>query len=104
VAQRAASLLAAYVAAGASHIRSHVDVDTVAGLDSLHGVMKAREAFADRVAVELVAFPRAACWSAPGPPSCWRRPSAPAPNWSAASTRPASTGGRSRGWPTSASR
>jgi cytosine/creatinine deaminase len=58
VAQRAASLLAAYVAAGTSHIRSHVDVDTVAGLDSLHGVMEAREAFADRVAVELVAFPQ----------------------------------------------
>ena len=42
--------------------------------------------------------PRAACWSAPGPPSCWRRPSAPAPTWSAASTRPASTSGRSSTW------
>ena len=47
MAQRAASLLAAYVAAGTSHIRSHVGVDTVAGLDSLHGVMEAREVFAE---------------------------------------------------------
>jgi cytosine deaminase len=66
VAQRAASLLAAYVAAGTSHIRSHVDVDTVAGLDSLHGVMEAREAFADRVAVELVAFPQSGLLVRPG--------------------------------------
>ena len=66
VAQRAAGLLGAYVAAGTSHIRSHVDVDTVAGLDSLHGVMEAREAFADRVAVELVAFPQSGLLVRPG--------------------------------------
>jgi cytosine deaminase len=35
VAERAGNLLRAYVAAGTSHIRSHVDVDTVAGLTSL---------------------------------------------------------------------
>ncbi len=66
VAQRAAGLLAAYVAAGTSHIRSHVDVDTVAGLDSLHGVMEARDAFADRVDVELVAFPQSGLLVRPG--------------------------------------
>ena len=66
VAQRAASLLEAYVAAGTSHIRSHVDVDTVAGLDSLHGVMEARDAFADRVQVELVAFPQSGLLVRPG--------------------------------------
>ena len=54
VAQRAGNLLGAYVAAGTSHIRSHVDVDTVAGLDSMHGVMEARAAFAGQVTVELV--------------------------------------------------
>jgi cytosine deaminase len=58
VAQRAGALLGAYVAAGTSHIRSHVDVDTAAGLDSLHGVLEARDAFAGRVDVELVAFPQ----------------------------------------------
>ena len=66
VAQRAASLLAAYVAAGTSHIRSHVDVDSVAGLDSLHGVMDARDTFADRVDVELVAFPQSGLLVRPG--------------------------------------
>jgi cytosine deaminase len=66
VAQRAAGLLEAYVAAGTSHIRSHVDVDTVAGLDSLHGVMEARDAFADRVQVELVAFPQSGLLVRPG--------------------------------------
>ncbi|HET9559010.1 MAG TPA: amidohydrolase family protein, partial [Actinomycetota bacterium] len=66
VAQRAASLLAAYVAAGTSHIRSHVDVDTVAGLDSLQGVMEARDTFADRVDVELVAFPQSGLLVRPG--------------------------------------
>ena len=98
VAQRASALLGAYVAAGTSHIRSHVDVDTTAGLDSLHGDMETRDAFADQVQVELVGFPQAACWSAPAPPSCWRRPSGPGPTWSAASTRPASTSGRSSTW------
>ena len=66
VAQRAAGLLAAYVAAGTSHIRSHVDVDTVAGLDSLEGVIEARDAFADRVGVELVAFPQSGLLVRPG--------------------------------------
>jgi cytosine/creatinine deaminase len=66
VAQRAASLLGAYVAAGTSHIRSHVDVDTAAGLDSLHGVMEARAAFADRITVELVAFPQSGLLVRPG--------------------------------------
>ena len=66
VAQRAAGLLDAYVAAGTSHIRSHVDVDTVAGLDSLEGVMEARDAFADRITIELVAFPQSGLLHRPG--------------------------------------
>jgi cytosine/adenosine deaminase-related metal-dependent hydrolase len=66
VAQRAGALLGAYVAAGTSHIRSHVDVDTAAGLDSLHGVLEARDAFAGRVDVELVAFPQSGLLHRPG--------------------------------------
>ena len=66
VAQRAAGLLDTYVAAGTSHIRRHVDVDTVAGLDSLEGVMEARDAFADRVTIELVAFPQSGLLVRPG--------------------------------------
>jgi cytosine/adenosine deaminase-related metal-dependent hydrolase len=66
VAERAGNLLGAYVAAGTTHIRSHVDVDTVAGLESLHGVMEARAAFADRISVELVAFPQSGLLVRPG--------------------------------------
>ena len=66
VAERAGNLLAAYVAAGTSHIRSHVDVDTAAGLDSLHGVLEARATFADRITVELVAFPQSGLLVRPG--------------------------------------
>jgi cytosine/creatinine deaminase len=66
VAQRASSLLGAYVGAGTSHIRSHVDVDPAAGLDSLHGVMEARDAFADQITVELVAFPQSGLLVRPG--------------------------------------
>jgi cytosine/creatinine deaminase len=66
VAQRAAGLLDTYIAAGTSHIRSHVDVDTVAGLDSLEGVMEARDAFADRVTIEPVAFPQSGLLVRPG--------------------------------------
>jgi cytosine deaminase len=66
VAERAANLLDAYVAAGTTHIRSHVDVDTAAGLDSLHGVMEARAAFAGRVDVQLVAFPQSGLLVRPG--------------------------------------
>jgi cytosine/adenosine deaminase-related metal-dependent hydrolase len=66
VAERAGNLLGAYVAAGTSHIRSHVDVDTTAGLDSLHGVLEARAAFADRISVELVAFPQSGLLVRPG--------------------------------------
>jgi hypothetical protein len=66
VAERAGNLLGAYAAAGTAHLRSHVDVDTAAGLDSLHGVMEARAAFADRVSVELVAFPQSGLLVRPG--------------------------------------
>jgi cytosine deaminase len=66
VAQRAGNLLGAYVAAGTSHIRSHVDVDPDLGLTSLQGVMEARAAFADQISVELVAFPETGLLVRPG--------------------------------------
>ncbi|MBA2449159.1 MAG: amidohydrolase family protein [Chloroflexi bacterium] len=66
VAQRAGNLLAAYVAAGVTHIRSHVDVDPEAGLASIEGVLEARERFRDRVTVEIVAFPQSGMLVEPG--------------------------------------
>ena len=98
VAERAGNLLGAYAAAGTAHIRSHVDVDTVAGLDSLHGVMEARAAFAGRVSVELVAFPQSGLLVRPGTLQLLEEACGPAPSWSAGSTRPASTIARSSTW------
>lgn len=43
---------------GSTHIRSHVDVDTVHGLAGIEGVMHTREELADIVDIELVAFPQ----------------------------------------------
>ena len=66
VAERAANLLEAYVAAGVTHIRSHVDVDTEVGLSSIEGVFEARDRFPDRVSVEIVAFPQSGLLTRPG--------------------------------------
>lgn len=46
------------VAFGSTHIRSHVDVDTVHGLAGVEGIMQTREELADIVDIELVAFPQ----------------------------------------------
>lgn len=55
---RAGALLGEYVRNGTSYLRSHVDVDTDAGLSSVEGVVAARERFAGQVDVEIVAFPQ----------------------------------------------
>ncbi|MGB3387085.1 MAG: amidohydrolase family protein [Pseudaminobacter sp.] len=46
------------VASGTTHIRSHVDVDTVHGLAGIEGVMRTREALRDIVDIEIAAFPQ----------------------------------------------
>lgn len=46
------------VAHGTTHIRSHVDVDTVHGLAGIEGVMRTRDEMRDVVDIELVAFPQ----------------------------------------------
>ena len=66
VAERAGALLDTYVAAGVTHVRSHVDVDPEAGLASVEGVMAARESRRDSVTVELVAFPQSGMLVEPG--------------------------------------
>jgi len=43
---------------GVLHILAFVDVDTAAGLEGLHGVLAAREQFADVLDVRVVAFPQ----------------------------------------------
>ncbi len=51
---------------GTTHIRSHVDVDTECGLAGIEGVMATRDAMADRVGIDLVAFPQSGLLVRPG--------------------------------------
>jgi cytosine/adenosine deaminase-related metal-dependent hydrolase len=54
------------VAKGTTHIRTHVDVDTTQGLRGVEGVMRTREAYADAVDIEIVAFPQSGMLVRPG--------------------------------------
>ena len=58
VADRATYTLGRTIAAGATRIRSHAQVDVDSGLDKLFGVLAARSAHADRADVQVVAFPQ----------------------------------------------
>ena len=61
--------------AGVTHIRTHVDIDTDAGLPHFEGIMATRDKFKDALTMQLVAFPRAACWCAQGRWNYWKRQS-----------------------------
>jgi len=54
------------VSKGSTHIRSHVDVDTVHGLKGVEGVLASREAYADIVTMDFVAFPQSGMLGRPG--------------------------------------
>ena len=56
----------AAIAAGVTHIRTHVDIDTDAGLAHFEGVMATREAFKDLITMQLVAFPQSGMLVRPG--------------------------------------
>jgi cytosine/creatinine deaminase len=66
VAERAGALLDQYVSLGTTYVRTHVDVDTDAGLESVEGVLEAAAARADRIGVEIVAFPQSGLLVRPG--------------------------------------
>ncbi|MCH3865026.1 hypothetical protein LZB80_09780, partial [Campylobacter jejuni] len=57
-ASHARALALAFLREGATRIRSHVDVDTDAGLRHLDGVHATREALAGLVEIQTVAFPQ----------------------------------------------
>lgn len=54
------------IAAGVTHIRTHVDIDTDAELEHLEGVLATREALRDAVTMQLVAFPQSGMLVRPG--------------------------------------
>src|SRR5688572_28440558 len=56
----------AAVAAGTSHIRTLVDIDTEAGLSHFEGVMGTREEFEVALIMQLVAFPQSGMLVRPG--------------------------------------
>ncbi|WP_328391519.1 amidohydrolase [Nocardia sp. NBC_00416] len=61
-----ANLLAAMIAGGTSHVRSHIDIDPEVGLAGVEAVRAAAARHAGRVDVELVAFPQGGLISRPG--------------------------------------
>lgn len=66
VAERAARVIHRLVAFGVTFIRSYVDVDTIAGLTALEGVVAARERCRSLAHVELIAFPQEGIFTDPG--------------------------------------
>lgn len=54
------------VRTGATHIRSHVDIDTTHGLGIVEGVMRTREDLAGIIDIQLVAFPQSGVMVRPG--------------------------------------
>jgi cytosine/adenosine deaminase-related metal-dependent hydrolase len=54
------------VAAGVTHIRTHVDIDTDAGLAHFDGVLATREQYQHAVTMQLVAFPQSGMLIRPG--------------------------------------
>lgn len=51
---------------GVLHIQAFVDVDTTGGLEGFHAVMQVREEFADKLDIQIVAFPQDGLVKDPG--------------------------------------
>ncbi len=58
VAERAAALARAMVASGTGTVRTHVDIDPEVGLEGLHALLELRDQVADRLRMQIVAFPQ----------------------------------------------
>ncbi len=56
----------AAILAGTTHIRSFSDIDTEWKLDGFHGLMQTRADYADRVTIQVVAFPQSGMLVRPG--------------------------------------
>lgn len=56
----------AALAAGVTHIRTHVDIDTDAGLTHFEGVLATRQEFKESMTMQLVAFPQSGMLVRPG--------------------------------------
>lgn len=63
---RAGRVIRSAVAHGITHMRTHVDVDTIGGLRPLEGVLRARQEYRDVMDIEIVAFPQEGILKSPG--------------------------------------
>ncbi|MBI5879927.1 MAG: amidohydrolase family protein [Chloroflexi bacterium] len=64
--EQAAQFLRAALETGTTHVRTHVDIDTDAGLKHWEAVLAARDAFRDVMTVQTVAFPQSGMLVRPG--------------------------------------
>ncbi|KAA1012068.1 amidohydrolase family protein [Paraburkholderia panacisoli] len=60
------ALARAFLAAGTTRLRTHVDIDTEAGLRHLEGVLATRTALRDVLDMQIVAFPQSGLLGRPG--------------------------------------
>ncbi|WP_118184818.1 amidohydrolase family protein [Paraburkholderia phosphatilytica] len=60
------ALARAFLAAGTTRLRTHVDIDTDAGLRHLHGVLATREMLRGQMELQIVAFPQSGVLKRPG--------------------------------------
>jgi cytosine deaminase len=58
IVERAGAVIESAVANGVTHMRTHVDVDTIGGLTPLAGVVAARDKYRDALDIQIVAFPQ----------------------------------------------
>jgi len=66
VAEAAGKMIESAVLHGVTHIRTHVDIDTIGGLRPLEGVLAAREHYRHLVDMQIVAFPQEGILRDPG--------------------------------------
>jgi len=59
-------LAKAFLALGTTRLRTHVDIDTQAGLRHLEGVMRTRAALSELQQIQIVAFPQSGLLGRPG--------------------------------------
>ncbi|MDY7789128.1 amidohydrolase family protein [Burkholderia ubonensis] len=60
------ALARAFLAAGTTRLRTHVDIDTDAGLRHLHGVLATRDTLRGQMDIQIVAFPQSGVLKRPG--------------------------------------
>jgi cytosine deaminase len=65
-AARSLVLARAFLASGTTRMRTHADIDTEIGLAHVHATMRTRDALADAIDMQIVAFPQSGLTSRPG--------------------------------------